>query len=94
MHYWGVKSGLVTTAAYKLKANSAGKIDVDTEANNAYGAILAVRYDQWLLGWKRRVTVETERFAESDSSQIVVMMRVGLINRDTAASAIGYNVTV
>jgi len=94
MHYWGVKSGLVTTAAYKLKANSAGKVDVDTEANNAYGAILAVRYDQWLLGWKRRVTVETERFAESDSSQIVVMMRVGLINRDTAASAIGYNVTV
>lgn len=94
MHYAGVKLGTVTTAAYKLKAATTGKVDQDTEGNNTTGSILAVRYDQWLLGWKRRITVETERFPESDSNQIVVMMRVGLINRDTAASAIGYAVTV
>jgi hypothetical protein len=94
MHYAGVKLGTVTTAAYKLKANSAGKVNQDSESANAYGAILAVRWDQWLMGWKRRVTVETQRFAASDSTQIVMFLRCGLLNRDTAASAIGYNVTV
>ena len=46
-------------ATYGLKANSAGKIDLDTAANNTNGAILAVRFDQWRLGWKRRMTIET-----------------------------------
>ena len=86
--------GTVTTDAYKLLSNSAGKVDQDTQANNIYGTILAVRYDQWLMGWKRRMTVETERFADADVSQIVVQARMGLVYRDTEAAAVGYGVIV
>ena len=76
------------------KANTAGKVDQDTTANNTTGSILAVRWDQWLFGWKRRMTIETERIARSDATEIVAMMRVGLLQRDTEASAISYNVGV
>jgi len=76
------------------KANTAGKVDVDTVGNNTTGSILAVRFDQWKFGWARRMTLETTRFANSDSNEIVAMMRVGLIQRDTEAAAITYNVGV
>lgn len=76
------------------KTESSGKIDVDTQTDNAYGAILAVRWDQWLFGWKRRMTLETTRIANADSTEIVALMRCGLIYRDAEASAISYGLTV
>ena len=79
-------------ATYGLKANSAGKVDLDTPANNTTGAMLAVRWDQWRLGWKRRLTMETVRVPSADSTEITALMRVGLAQRDTEASAISYNV--
>lgn len=87
-------SGQMHFASTVRKANTAGKVDQDTPANNAYGAILAVRWDQWKLGWRRRMTIETTRIANADSTEIVAMMRVGLIQRDTEASAISYYVGV
>ena len=81
-------------ASSDRKANSAGKIDQDTTTNNAYGAILAVRFDQWKLGWMRHIKLETTRFAASDSTEIVAQMRVGLKQRDTEAAAITYYVGV
>jgi len=75
------------------KANTAGKVDQDTTANNTTGAILAVRWDQWRLKWKRRMTLETDRWPESDTNQIVAMTRWGLGYRDTEASAITYGIT-
>lgn len=81
-------------ATYGLKANDAGKIDLDVAANNTKGAILAVRWDQWRLGWKRRMTFEIERDAISDSTAIVVMMRLGMVHRDVEASGISFNVTI
>ena len=75
-------------------ANTAGKIDLNTAGNNTKSAILAVRFDQWMFGWRRRMTLETTRFAAADSTEIVAMMRFGLVYRDTEASAISYNVTV
>ena len=80
-------------ATYGLKANAAGKVDLDTAANNTTGSILAVRWDQWRFGYKRMMNFEIERDARSDSTFIVVNMRVGMINRDNEASAISYNVT-
>ena len=94
MHYAGIHMGTVTTAAYMNKANSAGKVDQDTEANNTKGAILAVRWDQWALRWKRRMTLEVGRWPEADASQIVAIARWGLSYRDTEASSISYNITV
>ena len=83
-----------TDSTYGLKANSAGKVDVDTAANNLYGAILAVRVDQWRMGFKRRMRFETQRIPRADSTELTVTMRVGLINRDNDASAISYGVGV
>ena len=82
------------TGAYELMANSAGKLDIDTAANNTLGAILAVRWDQWAIAWKRRMTLETSRWPESDTNQIVAIARWGLKHRDNEASAISYNLTV
>ena len=92
--YAGVLLGTVTTAAYQLKSNSAGKVDQDTEANNTKGSILAVRWDKWAFRWKRRITIEVDRWPESDTNQIVAMTRWGLAARDNEASAITYNLTV
>ena len=77
-----------------LKANTAGKVDLDTQGNNTRGAILAVRPDQWKLGYKRRMTIELTRFANSDTWEIVALARFGLAYRDTEAAAISYNVGV
>lgn len=94
MHYAGIALGSVTTAAYMNKANTSGKVDQTTEANNTTGSLLAVRWDQWALRWKRRMTLEVDRWAEADTNQIVALLRFGLGYRDTDASAITYNITV
>lgn len=78
----------------KRMANSAGKIDADTDANNLLGAILAVRFDQWRQAFKRRMTLETTRIANADSWEVVALVRWGMAYRDTEASAITYNVGV
>jgi hypothetical protein len=83
-----------TAAGYERKANTAGKIDVDTTTNNTTGAILAVRFDQWKFVYKRKLTIETTRIANADSWEIVALARAGLGYRDTEASAITYNVGV
>lgn len=75
-------------------AQSNGYLDIDTTTNNAYGAILAVRWDQWLFGWRRQMTMETTRIANADTTEIVAMARFGLVYRDTEASAITYCVGV
>lgn len=75
-------------------ANTSGKVDQTTTANNTTGSIVAVRWDQWKLGYKRRMTLETTRVPSSDSTEIVALMRVGLVQRDTEASAVSYGVTV
>lgn len=76
------------------KAQTDGKIDLDTDADNTTGAILAVRFDQWKQAFKRRMTLETTRIANADSWEIVALVRWGLAYRDTEASAITYNVGV
>lgn len=94
---WGsdlIASANMHRASAVFKANAAGKIDLDTPANNTTGSILAVRWDQWRFGYKRMMRIEVERDAISDSNLIVVTMRVGLIYRDNEASAISYNITV
>jgi hypothetical protein len=77
-----------------LKANSAGKVDLNTQGNNTLGAILCVRWDQWKMRYKRRMTVELTRFANSDSWEVVALTRFGMGYRDTEAAAISYNVGI
>ena len=73
--------------------NSAGKIDGVTPANNTKGTILGVRWDQWLVGWKRRMKLETTRIARADATEIVATMRLDLQPRDSEAAAITYNLS-
>jgi hypothetical protein len=82
------------SATASLKANSSGYVNTTDATANLYGAILAVRYDQWKLGWMRRMTMESTRWAASDTTEIVAMLRAGLIQRDTEASSISYYVGV
>lgn len=94
---WGydlIPSAFMHKMSSARKANTAGKIDQDTTSNNTTGAILGVRWDQWDFRWKRRMTLETGRWPEADTNQIVAMMRLGLGYRDNEASAISYNVGV
>jgi len=94
---WGVPSipsWHMHQASAKRMANSAGKIDADTDSNNTLGAALAVRWDQWKLVYKRRMTMEVTRIANADSWEIVALTRLGLGYRDTEASAILYNIGV
>jgi len=91
MHY--DEAGTVT-GSYELKVNSSGKLDIDTTTNNTTGSILAVRWDQWAIAQKRRMTLETSRYPESDTNQVVAIARWGLAYRDTEAASITYDLTV
>lgn len=99
---WGyeVMAAPFMHAAYDMassnrKVNTAGKVDQSSSgANNTTGAILAVRWDQWVFGWKRRITIKVQDIINADSSQIVAFARVGLKYRDTEASAVSYNVGI
>lgn len=77
------------------KSNTAGKVDADTAGNNTKGQILAVRPDRWRFGWRRRMTIETTRIPAADSTEIVALMRAGLIySAADDAAAVTYNLTV
>jgi HK97 family phage major capsid protein len=82
------------TGSLNRKCTSAGYVNETTYANNLYGAILAVRPDQWTFGWRRRMTLETTRIPNADTTEIVAWLRCGLIQRDTEASAISYGIVV
>jgi hypothetical protein len=64
----------------------------ETAADNLYGQIVAVRWDQWRFGFRRRMTLESTRIANADATEIVALMRCGLIQRDTEAVAETYYV--
>lgn len=89
-----IPSAFMHSASADRKANSAGKVDVDTTANNSTGSLLAVRWDQWAFAYKRRLRTEIVRDPDSDSYRIVAFVRFGLGYRDTDAAAITYNITL
>jgi hypothetical protein len=75
-------------------ANAVGKISA-TPGNNVKGRILLVYFPFWAFGWKRRITLEYDRWIESGSNMIVASMRLALTYRSaTQAAAASYNVAV
>lgn len=94
---WGVPfipSWQMHKASTSLLANTSGKVATGTPGNNTTGAVVAVRWDQWKLVYKRRMTMETTRIANADSWEIVSLTRLGFGYRDNEASAILYNVGI
>lgn len=77
-----------------LLANTSGLVDLDTQANNTTGSILAVRWDQWQWGHSGEMTIEAERVPRANATEITALTRIGLIQRDTEASAISYGLTI
>lgn len=97
MNIWGYPvyvSGQVARLGGGL-TNTAGKVDLGTPANNAKGQIIAVRPDRWLFGFKRRMTMETQRVPRADVTEVTALLRFGLAKASADdASAISYNLTV
>jgi len=93
---WGYvvrPSGQICRAGNGL-SNSDGKVDQTTTSNNTKGTLLAVRYDQCRIGFRRRMALETTRIAAADATEIVALMRLGFQTRDNEAVALSYNLTV
>jgi len=81
----------VLRSGQMAKANSAGKIPV---AGGTLGRILAVYAPYWAMAWKRRMTIENDRFALSKTNVIIASMRLAFRYRGTTASAVTYNITL
>ena len=71
-----------------------GKIDTDTASDNTVGGILAVRWDQWRMGYRRMMQFEATRVARADLTELVSLAEIGIVYRDTEASALSYNITI
>jgi len=63
-------------------------------AGGTTGRVLCVVPRYWTLGWKRRVTIETQKNIESGAWTVVASMRLGFQKFSTDASAASYNVGV
>jgi len=88
-----VSNQMCAQSASRL-SNADGWVDQNTVGNNLYGSILCVRWDQWKFGWKRRMTLETTRIPRADVTEIVALMRFGLVYRDTQAASLSYGISV
>lgn len=72
-------------------ANSAGKVPA---AGGTLGRILGIYAPFWAMGWKRRITVETDRDILSGVNIIVAKMRLGFAARGADAAVASYNLTI
>jgi len=88
---WGVP---VLNTGVLGKANTSGKVDLDTTGNNTTGSIVCVYKPGWMVGWRRRMTLEQVRLAFADANYIVAFLRIAFINFDNEVAAESYNVTL
>lgn len=94
-----IQSGVITNiygvdvfvSAFMPTANSAGKVPA---AGASLGRILAIYAPYWAFGFKREVTIETQRLALEQATVMVATFRMGLVARGAGASAVSYNLTV
>jgi hypothetical protein len=84
----------VMTSGFLPLANTAGKVDLDTPANNTTGSILLAYAPYWGFAYRRQITVETARDIMSGTNIYVASMRFAPIARGNNASVISYNVGV
>jgi len=73
--------------------DSSGYIN-NTSNNNTLGQFMCVRPDQGIVGFGRRMKIETERIARSDAYSIVAHMMLDFKMATDEAVAMSYNVTV
>jgi len=90
---------LLSTIAMSL-TEADGKVST-TAGNNTKGAVLAFNKRAYVVGWRRRLKIETERIPAQDQSRIVYSLRMGLGRFSPTGAASGiesaallYNITV
>lgn len=66
----------------------------NTTAGNTLGSLLLVRPDQHLVGFGRRMKIETERIARSDAYDIVAHMMLDFQQANAEGACISYNISV
>jgi HK97 family phage major capsid protein len=90
-------SDVVVSDQYSL-TDSAGKIN-NTGASNTQGSFLLVRPDRFVVGFGRRIRIETPArdliSIASDTRHLIASFRVDMAEHDVhTGAALGYNVTV
>lgn len=82
------------------KTEADGKVST-TAANNTKGQVIAFNRNGFVVGWRRRVQIETERLPATDQSRIVASLRIGFGRHLTGADAttaeqadVLYNITL
>lgn len=88
VNMWGVD---VFVSSFMPTANTAGKVPA---AGAALGRILAIYAPYWAFGYKRQVTMETERSALEQATVLVSTFRLGFLVRGAGAAAVSFNLTV
>jgi hypothetical protein len=88
---------LIVSAAMSL-TEADGKVST-TGSNNTKGQIATFNRRGFVVGWRRRIRLETERLPATDQNRIVASLRLGFGRFGHAASAIEaadcmYNITV
>lgn len=86
---YGVK---VLRSGFMPLTASDGKVTYN--AAGTLGQILAVYAPYWAMGWKRRITLETQKDILAQTNLIVATFRLGFLARGAGASVESYNLTI
>jgi hypothetical protein len=62
------------------------------DGSDTLGRAVLVRPDLWKIRWKRRAKYETVRDPETDTTKLVVTLRVGAGYFDTDAASVAFNI--
>jgi hypothetical protein len=81
------ESGFLPLADTDGKVTNGGNV-TDT------GTILGIYAPYWAMGWKRRVTFETDKDILAQTNLIVATFRVGFLARGAGAAVATYNLTI
>lgn len=101
---FGTLENGVLTAAYGVPIITSGYIPLTGSAGKEYGlpanlgnntksTLIAVDVSQWMVGYKRQMTIETARDILSGTNIYVASMRMGIVARGNTAAAVSYNLT-
>jgi hypothetical protein len=82
----------------QMKLAQASGLVHNPAANNTSGRVLLVNRTQWRVGFKREMTIETERDIQKRQNIMVVSFRLAFAERTNARTsadhtALSYNIT-
>lgn len=88
---------IIVSGQMRLSAADGKVTDPVTAAANTEGSILGVNTSQYAVGFRRGITMETEREAGKGQTTMYVSFRIAFIGRNTASSdtatALQYDIT-